>query len=82
MASAFDDARGIVLGHRDRRMTRRGRLHSFLDVDQAEAALFCLAFSYAEQYRKAQPREGAAPFHPTCRIEHFDARRSCGSAEL
>jgi hypothetical protein len=41
---------------------------------RAEAAFFCLAFSYAEQYRKAQPPEGAAPFHPICRIEHFDAR--------
>jgi hypothetical protein len=66
VASAFDDARGIVPGHRGRRMTRRGRLHSFLDVDQAEAAFFCLAFSYPEQYRKAQPLEGAAPFHPVC----------------
>jgi hypothetical protein len=25
-----------------------------------------LAFSYPEQYRKAQPLEGAAPFHRVC----------------
>ena len=54
-------------------MTWRSRLHGFLDVDQAEAAFFCVAFSYPEQYRKAQPPEGAAPFHPVCSIDHFDA---------
>jgi hypothetical protein len=32
-----------------------------------------LVFSYLEQYRKAQPPEGAAPFHPVCSIDHFDA---------
>jgi hypothetical protein len=62
VASAFDDARGIVPGHRGRRMTRRGRLHSFLDVDQAEAAFFCLAFSYPEQYRKRSRSRELHPF--------------------
>ena len=55
MPSSFDDTHGIVLRHRGRRMTWRSRLHGFLDVDQAEAAFFCVAFSYPEQYRKPQP---------------------------
>ena len=62
-------------------MARRRRLHSFLDVDQAETAFFCVAFAHTEQDRKAQPPEGAAPFHPVCGIEHFDARVVSARAE-
>ena len=53
------------------RIARCRRLHRFLDVDQAEAAFFCAAFANSEQYRKAQPAEEAAPFHPVGGIQHF-----------
>jgi|HubBroStandDraft_3_1064219.scaffolds.fasta_scaffold24882_4 hypothetical protein len=54
-------------------MTRRGRLqhNSFLDVDLQRPSSF--AWFFPEQYRKAQPPEGAAPFHPVCSIDHVDA---------
>jgi hypothetical protein len=35
----------MVLGQHGCRVARRSRRHSFLDVDQAEAALFPVAFS-------------------------------------
>ena len=81
MPSAFDYAHGMVLRHRGRRVARRRRLYGFLDVDQAETAFFCVAFAHTEQDRKAQPPEGAAPFHPVCGIEHFDARVVSARAE-